>query len=277
MKQQMLMATLATGLTFAAQADVKIASTTSTQNSGLYDYLIPLIEADIGEKINVIAVGTGQALKLGKNGDVDLLIVHAPAKEKAFVKEGYGISRQPFMYNQFVVVGPKNDPAKVSQSKTATDALTAISQAGKKQTAQFISRGDNSGTHFKEKNLWKQANIQPKGEWYRESGSGMGATLNIAAASDAYTLSDSSTWLKFANKQNLKTLFSGDPTLFNQYSVILLPKQKYPHIKFKQSKAIAEWLISDKGQKAINVYQIKGQQAFTGNAKKFNNQESASQ
>ncbi len=261
-----LLSTVALLLPIIAHANIKIASTTSTQNSGLYDYLIPLIEADIGEKISVIAVGTGQALKLGENGDADLLIVHAPAKEKAFIRAGHGISRQPFMYNQFVIVGPNNDPAAVKKSKTATEALMAISTAGKKNAIQFISRGDNSGTHFKEKNLWQKAGITPQGKWYRESGSGMGATLNIAAASDSYTLSDSSTWLKFANKQNLTTLFAGDPVLFNQYSVILLPKEKHPHIKSTQAKAIAKWLISEKGQKAINAYQIKGQQAFTANA-----------
>lgn len=254
------------GLSFIAQADVKLASTTSTQNSGLYDYLIPLIEADIGDKINVIAVGTGQALKLGENGDADLLVVHAPAKEKAFVDAGHGIDRQPFMYNQFVIVGPDADPAKVKSAKTAVQALTNIDRAGKAGKAQFVSRGDSSGTHFKEQALWKAANLPHVGKWYLESGSGMGATLNIAAASDAYTLSDSSTWLKFANKQQLTTVFSGDPTLFNQYSVILIPKEKHPHVQFDKAKAIAAWLVSEKGQKAIDAYQINGEQAFTANA-----------
>lgn len=248
-------------------ADVKLASTTSTQNSGLYRYLVPLIEADIGESIKVIAVGTGQALKLGENGDADLLIVHAPAKEKAFVAAGHGIDRQPFMYNQFVIVGSQNDPAAVAQASSVTAALAAIEQAGKQRQTQFISRGDNSGTHFKEAALWQAANLTPNGSWYRESGSGMGATLNIAAAADAYTLSDSSTWLKFANKQNLTTLYADDPVLFNQYSVILIPPDKHPHVKADKARAIAAWLLSEKGQNAINAYQIQGQQAFTANAK----------
>lgn len=250
-----------------AYADVKLASTTSTQNSGLYDYLIPLIEADINETIKVIAVGTGQALKLGENGDADLLIVHAPKKEKAFVAAGHGMDRQPFMYNQFVIVGSQNDPANVRQTTSATAAFAAIEKAGEQQQTQFVSRGDNSGTHFKEKMLWQAANLSPNGSWYRESGSGMGATLNIAAAADAYTLSDSSTWLKFANKQNLVTVFSDDPMLFNQYSVILIPQSKHSHIKAEQAQKIADWLISEKGQAAINAYQIQGQQAFTANAK----------
>lgn len=259
-------ATVLMGLQSDAVADVKLASTTSTQNSGLYDYLIPLMEADIGDTINVIAVGTGQALKLGENGDADLLVVHAPDKEKAFVAAGHGTARQPFMYNQFVVIGPESDPAGVKTTTSAIEALTAIQRAGQSGTVKFVSRGDNSGTHFKEKQLWQQAKIQPGGKWYRESGSGMGATLNIAAASDAYTLSDSSTWLKFANKQHLQNLFSGDRVLFNQYSVILIPKEKYPHIQYQKAKAIADWLVSDKGQKAINAYQINGKQAFTANA-----------
>lgn len=250
----------------AAQADVKLASTTSTQNSGLYDHLIPLIEADIGEEINVIAVGTGQALKLGENGDADLLIVHAPAKEKVFVANGYGVSRLPFMYNEFVLVGPNTDPAEVKSAQTAVDAVAAIAAAGKTNRVRFVSRGDESGTHFKEKSLWKSAGIAPQGSWYLSTGSGMGATLNVAAASDAYTLSDSSTWLKFGNKQQLATVFSGDAVLFNQYSIILLPKDKHPHLNHQAAQKIADWLTSEKGQQAINTYHINGQQAFTANA-----------
>lgn len=256
--------TLAFGL---AQADVKLASTTSTQNSGLYSYLIPLIEADIDEEINVIAVGTGQALKLGENGDADLLIVHAPALETAFVNSGKGVSRQPFMYNQFIVIGPESDPAGTKTAKTAVEALRKIADTGKQGKTQFASRGDNSGTHNQERTLWHAADITPQGKWYLSTGSGMGATLNIAAASDSYTLSDSSTWLKFGNKQQLETVFSGDPALFNQYSIILLPTDKHPHINAKAAQKIADWLVSDKGQKAINTYQINGKQAFTANAK----------
>lgn len=250
-----------------SHADVKLASTTSTQNSGLYDYLVPLMEAEIGEEIQVVAVGTGQALKLGENGDADLLIAHAPSLEKAFVADGKGISRQPFMYNQFIIVGPRNDPANVQSAKTATDALTAIAIASNSGHATFASRGDNSGTHVKENMLWQLARIKPQGRWYLSTGSGMGATLNVAAANDSYTLADSSTWLKFANKQQLEIVFSGDPMLFNQYSVILLPKDKYQHIKAQQAKKIADWLISKKGQQAINAYQINDEQAFTANAK----------
>lgn len=247
------------------KADVILASTTSTQNSGFYDYLIPILEEAVNDTIKVVAVGTGQALTIGENGDADLLIVHAPDKEIAFVEAGYGVDRQPFMYNQFVIIGPKTDPAKVNQAQTADQALNSIYQA--KQDARFVSRGDNSGTHFKEKALWQAAGIVPEGSWYRESGSGMGATLNIAAASDAYTLSDSSTWLKFANKQNLTTVFSGDPVLFNQYSVIIIPSSRHAHSKEAKAREIAQWLVSPTGQQAINSYQINGQQAFIGNAK----------
>lgn len=265
MKKWFFLSLLSLSLT-VAQADVKLASTTSTQDSGLYDYLIPLIEKDLGEKIHVVAVGTGQALKIAENGDADLLIVHAPAKEKAFVAAGHGMNRQPFMYNQFVIVGPSNDPAGIKNSETAAQALANIEAAGKAGKAEFVSRGDSSGTHFKEQGLWKTAKVSHNGEWYLESGSGMGPTLNIAAASDAYTLSDSSTWLRFNNKQNLKTLFAKDSVLFNQYSVILIPKEKHPHVKLEQAKTIAAWLVSEKGQKAINAFKINGEQAFTANA-----------
>lgn len=251
------------------QADIKLASTTSTQDSGLYDYLIPLIEKDIGENINVIAVGTGQALKIAENGDADLLIVHAPAKEKAFVAAGHGFDRQSFMYNQFIIIGPSNDPAGIKDNETAAQALTNIEAAGKAGKAEFVSRGDSSGTHFKEQRLWEFAKLKHDGKWYLESGSGMGPTLNIAAASNAYTLSDSSTWLRFNNKQDLVMLFSCDPILFNQYSVILIPKEKHPHVKLEQAKAISAWLLSEKGQNAINAFKINGEQAFTANAHKL--------
>lgn len=246
-------------------ADVKLASTTSTLNSGLYDYLLPLMEADTGESISVIAVGTGQALKLGENGDADLLIVHAPSLEKAFIAAGHGKSRQPFMYNEFVVVGPKTDPAGAKSAATAAEALAAIAAAGQNDNAQFISRGDNSGTHVKERMLWKSLAMSPQGRWYLSTGSGMGATLNIAAANDAYALTDSSTWLSFGNKQNLAMLVDGDPALFNQYSVILLPKDRHPHLQADAAQRIANWLISDKGQQAINAFRINGKQAFTAN------------
>ncbi len=264
--KKLLLAVIIGGFATVNYADVKLASTTSTQNSGLYDYLIPLIEADIGDEIKVIAVGTGQALKLGENGDADLLVVHAPDKEKAFVEAGFGIDRQPFMYNEFVVVGPASDPAKVKTAETAVAAFTDIARAGIAGKAKFASRGDNSGTHFKEQGLWKAANLKPEGEWYLSTGSGMGATLNTAVGMNAYTLSDSSTWLKFANKQNLVSVFSGDPVLFNQYSVILIPKKRHPHVNLEKAQAIAKWLLSKKGQQAINAYQINGQQAFTANA-----------
>lgn len=244
------------------QADVKVASTTSTQNSGFYDYALPILQEKIGEEIQVIAVGTGRALNLGENGDVDLVIVHAPAKEKEFVAAGHGEDRRPFMYNQFVIVGPESDPAGVKTAKTAAEALSKIAES----QAKFASRGDNSGTHFKEQALWKAANITPEGDWYMETGSGMGATLNTAASTDAYSLSDSSTWLKFNNKQNLVTLFKGDPVLYNQYSVMLVPKSKYPHVNDAGAKKIADWLVSEEGQAAINAYQINGEQAFTANA-----------
>lgn len=261
-----LLLTLVT--TTSVKAELILASTTSTQNSGFYDYLIPVLEKAVNDTIKVVAVGTGQALKIGENGDADLLIVHAPEKEQAFVEAGYGVERQPFMYNEFVIVGPKTDPAQLSQAQTANQAFNQLYQAAAtaQHPVQFISRGDNSGTHFKEKALWQAAGLVPDGRWYRESGSGMGATLNIAAATDAYTLSDSSTWLKFANKQNLTVIFSGDSVLFNQYSVIIIPSTRHPHSNEVKAREVAKWLVSPVGQQAINAYQINGQQAFTANA-----------
>ncbi|MPV85393.1 hypothetical protein GCU85_01420 [Cardiobacteriales bacterium ML27] len=249
-----------------AKADVTIASTTSTQNSGLYDYLIPILEKEIGESIKVVAVGTGQALKLGENGDADLLIVHAPKKEIEFVSAGHGVDRRPFMYNEFFIVGPSENPAGLAVGQDVKTAFAAIEAAGQAGELTFASRGDDSGTHFREMMIWDAAAIAPQGDWYLQTGSGMGATLNIAAGKNAHTLTDSSTWLNFANKQNLVKLFAGNPILFNQYSVIRIPKEKYPHVNDDKAKQIADWLVSETGQSAINAYHIKGEQAFTANA-----------
>ncbi len=248
-------------------ADIKIASTTSTENSGLFEYIIPIIEKNVNDKVKVIAVGTGQALNLGENGDVDLLIVHAPNKEKTFIKEGFGQDRKEFMYNKFIIIGPKDDQAKVKGVTSAVKALSNIAKSGQKKESKFISRGDSSGTHFKELELWQNSSLSPVGDWYLQTGSGMGATLNIAASTDAYTLADSSTWLKFNNKQNLQELFSDDKALFNQYSVILIPKTRFKDINYQGAKKVSDWLVSDEGQKIINSYKINNQQAFIANAK----------
>ncbi|MBS9778309.1 MAG: substrate-binding domain-containing protein [Gammaproteobacteria bacterium] len=250
----------------SVRAEVILASTTSAQNSGLYDYLIPLIEEHIHDSVKVIAVGTGQALRLGENGDADILIVHAPEKEKEFISLGFGMNRQQFMYNNFLIVGSADDPARVQSSQTAREAFDRIQTVGKEKKTNFVSRGDDSGTHVKELSLWKNSPANSDGSWYLESGSGMGATLNIAIANEAYTLSDSSTWLSYKNKQNSVSLFAGDPVLFNQYSVILIPPKRHPHVNAKKAQAIADWLTSKEGQQAINSFTINGEQAFFANA-----------
>ena len=213
-------------------------------------------------KVRVVAQGTGQALETGARGDADVVFVHAKAAEEAFVEAGYGVKRQEVMYNDFVLVGPGDDPAGIRGGSDAVAALQKIAQAG----AIFASRGDDSGTHKAELALWKQARIEPSGGWYRELGSGMGATLNTSAEMPAYTLTDRATWLAFQNKGTLQILVEGDPRLFNQYGAILVNPQKYPHVKAEQGQAFIDWLISPDGQQAIADYKIDGQQLFFPNA-----------
>ena len=244
---------------------ITLASTTSTDNSGLFNHILPMFEAAKGISVRVVAVGTGQAIRLAERGDADVLLVHHRPSEEDFVAKGYGIKRYDLMFNDFVVVGPAEDPAEISATAKATEAFTSISDRRK----VFASRGDNSGTHKVELSLWQKIHVdvfKERGSWYREVGAGMGATLNIAAGMNAYTLVDRATWMSFKNKGAHKILFQGDPVLFNQYGVIAVSPSRHPHIKAGLADQFIGWLISDKGQRAISSFTIAGQPVFTPNA-----------
>tara|TARA_B100001287_G_C22622222_1_gene500696 strand:+ start:427 stop:1257 length:831 start_codon:yes stop_codon:yes gene_type:complete len=243
-----------------------LQSSTSTKNSGFYDYILPMIEEDTGIKVNVVAVGTGQAIKNAERCDGDVLLVHAKAAEKKFVNDGYGVKRFDLMFNDFIIVGPSGDPANVTGSTDASAALKSIAS----RQIPFASRGDNSGTHKAEKKLWKRAGIDPSeasGIWYLETGSGMGSTLNIAVGKGAYVLSDRATWIKFANKQDFKIHVQGDERLFNQYGIILINPTKCPDVNFKTGQTVVRWFLSDRGQSAIASYTFGGNRLFFPNAK----------
>ncbi len=249
-----------------AQAQEKyiiVASTTSTEQSGLFDHLLPLFTEKTGIEVRVVAQGTGQALKTAENGDADVVFVHDPAAEQVFVDAGWGVGRKPVMYNDFVLVGPAADPAGVEGTRDILAALAKIAAA----QAPFASRGDESGTHKAERRLWSKAGNDPSGEWYRETGSGMGPTLNTAAGMGAYVLTDRATWLNFGNRGDLKILVEGDKRLFNQYGVILVNPARHPHVKAAEGQAFIDWLVSDEGQAAIASYKIGGEQLFFPNAK----------
>ncbi len=247
----------------AGETTLTLASTTSTQNSGLYEHILPMFEAETGIHVNVIAVGTGQALRIARNGDADVLIVHHRPSEEAFVAEGYGVKRFDLMYNDFVIIGPKSDPAGIRSQGSVEGAFRQIAAA----KALFVSRGDDSGTHKKEREIWKSAGIEPQGDWYREIGSGMGAALNMVAVTDGYTLSDRGTWLSFGNKQNLDLLFSGVAGLRNPYSVVVVNDKKFPHVKTEAANTFVDWLLSDHGQEAIGAFRVQNQQLFCPYAK----------
>jgi len=249
-----------------AERFITMASTTSTQNSGLLDIILPQFTARTGITVHVVAVGTGQALRIARNGDADILLVHHRPSEDAFVAAGDGIERRDVMYNDFVIVGPAADPAQITGQPTALTALKAIANS----QSLFASRADDSGTDKKEHELWAAAGITPKGAWYLETGSGMGATLNLAAAKDAYVLTDRGTWITFGNKQNLILLLGGDPNLFNPYGVILVNPAKHPSVKTADAKALSDWLVSDEGQSAISAFRINGFEAFCPNAQNLN-------
>jgi tungstate transport system substrate-binding protein len=254
------------GPALAADPFITVASTTSTENSGLFKDLLPRFTAKTGIEVRVVAVGTGQAIKLAENGDADVLFVHHQPSEEKFVADGFGVKRFQVMYNDYVIVGPKSDPAKVKGMKDAAGALTKIAGA----QAPFASRGDDSGTHKQELSLWKETGVnvkQASGGWYRETGSGMGATLNTASGMNAYALTDRSTWLQFGNKGDLEILVEGDPKLFNQYGIILVNPKKHPHVKAVEGQQFVDWVISKEGQQAIADYRIGGAQAFFPNAK----------
>ncbi|HEY7382476.1 MAG TPA: extracellular solute-binding protein [Beijerinckiaceae bacterium] len=248
-----------------AQKFITVASTTSTEQSGLFKHLLPIFEKKTGIEVRVVALGTGQSLDMGKRGDADVVFVHARSLEEKFIAEGFGVKRFPVMYNDFVLVGPKSDPAKVAGGKDITAALKKI----KASSAPFVSRGDRSGTHNAELRLWKQAGIDiatEKGTWYRDTGSGMGPTLNTAAGMNAYALADRGTWLSFRNRGDLVVSVEGDKRLFNQYGVILVNPAKHPHVKKDMGQAFIDWLVSPEGQQAIADYKIGGQQLFFPNA-----------
>ena len=251
----------------AQQTYITVASTTSTEQSGLFKHLLPLFEKKTGIQVRVVALGTGQALEMGRRGDADVVFVHARPLEEKFLAEGFGIRRYDVMYNDFVLIGPRVDPAKVTGRKDAADAFRRIKAA----QAPFVSRGDNSGTHFAEIEVWKAAGIEiakDKGTWYRDTGQGMGPALNSAAAMNAYILADRGTWLSFKNRADLTIVLEGDARLFNQYGVMLVNPAKHPSVKAAAGQAFVDWILSPEGQKAIAAYKIGGQQLFFPNAKK---------
>ncbi|MBR1213658.1 extracellular solute-binding protein [Bradyrhizobium sp. JYMT SZCCT0180] len=253
------------GSAFAQDKSILVASTTSTQDSGLFGHLLPMFKAKTGIDVKVVAQGTGQAIDTGRRGDADVLFVHAKAAEEKFLSEGFGVKRYPVMYNDFVLVGPKSDPAGIKGSKDIVAAFKALKEKG----IDFISRGDKSGTHQAELNLWKVAGIDiatDKGPWYKEIGQGMGAALNTAAASNAYVLTDRATWLSFKNKGDLVIEVEGDKRLFNQYGVMLVNPAKHPNVKKEFGQQFIDWLVSTEGQKAIADFKINGEQLFYPNA-----------
>ncbi len=258
-------ASLAAQLAVSAGAQddyITVASTTSTEQSGLFGHILPIFEEATGIEVRVIAQGTGQALETGRRGDADVVFVHAEPAEIQFVEEGYGVERFPVMYNDFIIVGPADDPAGLSGGRNAVAAFSAIAES----EAAFASRGDDSGTHQAEQAIWAEAGIEPEGAWYREVGSGMGPTLNTAAEMPAYTLADRGTWISFENRRDLEIVVEGDDRLFNQYGVILVNPERHDHVKAEAGQAFIDWLISAEGQQAIGSYELRGEQLFFPNA-----------
>ncbi len=247
-----------------AQDDaILVQSTTSTDNSGFYDYILPIFTGETGIKVNVVAVGTGQAIRNAANGDADVLLVHAKPDEEKFVADGFGVERKDLMYNDFVLIGPSSDPAGLAEADGLEDALKRLAVGA----APFVSRGDDSGTNKAELALWSRIGAAPAGqEWYRETGSGMGATIRIAVELGGYTLSDRATWAAYADKGESKILFEGDPALFNQYGIILVNPEKYPHVKVEAGQTFIDWLTGEHGQQLIADFKIDGQQLFYPNA-----------
>ena len=248
-----------------AQTPITVASTTATEQSGLFHHLLPAFEKKTGIQVKVVAVGTGQALDIGRRGDADVVFVHDAKAEEKFMAEGYGVGRHEVMYNDFVLIGPKSDPAKIGGGKDILEALRRISAAG----APFASRADRSGTHAAELRYWEAAGVDlspAKGKWYKETGSGMGPTLNTAAGLNAYALTDRGTWLSFKNRGELAILVEGDSRLFNQYGVMLVNPQKHPHVKKEAGQKFVDWLVSAEGQSAFASYRIDGEQLFFPNA-----------
>jgi len=248
-----------------AQADtMRLAVTTSFHNSGLSDVLLPVIAQDTGIEVQLLVVGTGQALRLGEAGDVDAILVHSRAAEDAFIERGFAPYRREIMYNDFVLIGPQEDPAKIQDAEQAVEALQQIAES----KSTFVSRGDDSGTHKKELSLWRAASLDPDalGSWYKAVGSGMGASLNTASGFNAYILADRASWLNFGNKAGLALLFAGDPALFNQYAYLPISPARHPHVKADTAQALEAWLVGPQAQALIDGYHIGGEAFFTFNA-----------
>jgi len=249
---------LITCVVYAEPVHLKLATTTSTENSGLLDKLLPPFEEKFNIKVDVIAVGTGKAITLGENGDVDILFIHAREAEDRFIQDGYGVNRRDIMYNDFIILGPSVDPAKIKQEKSVVSAFTKIS----KQKSFFVSRGDDSGTDKKEKSLWQIANITPRGSWYMEIGQGMGASLQVADEKQAYVLCDRGTYIAYKDKIELIIIYEGDSLLFNPYSIIAVNPDRYPHVKYMEAMQLIAWVTSVEGQNIIREYKIDGEILF---------------
>ncbi len=247
---------------FGRPGTVRLATTTSTENSGLLNDLLPRFKAATGYQVHVIAVGTGKALRMGRDGDVDVVLVHAPAAEQRFVDEGYGEQRLPVMFNDFVFVGPPADPAGLRQATCASDALKRIAQTN----SIFVSRGDDSGTHKKELTIWSEANVKPEGAWYREAGQGMGKVLQMADELDAYTLTDRGTWLAYRDKSRLRVAYQGHEELHNPYAIIAVSAARYPDLNHQGAVALIGWIRGPEGQHAVAAYRKSGEQLFTPSA-----------
>ena len=247
-----------------ANSMLRLATTTSTANSGLMDYLLPEFKKDTRVEVQVIAVGTGKALRLGREGDVDVVLVHARNAEQAFIDGGFGVERFDVMYNDFVLIGPPDDPAQISSSHTTIEALKKINQT----KSDFISRGDDSGTHKKELSLWQTSGYSPQGDWYKSVGQGMGKVIQIANEMGAYTMTDRGTWLAYQAKSNLALLYQGDPPLFNPYGIIAVNPKRHPHVNHGGAEILINWLTSVKGQRLIGDFKVKGERLFIPNARK---------
>ncbi len=245
---------------------IRMATTTSTENSGLLSYLLPEFKKDTGYEVHVIAVGTGKALRLGRDGDVDVVLVHAPGAEKDFVDHKYGVKRFPVMYNDFVIIGSPSDPADLKNSKSINDAFKRI----KNTKSLFVSRGDDSGTHKKEKKIWQAVKVDPKGDWYREAGQGMGKVIQMANELEAYTLTDRGTWLSYQDKVQMKIVYEGDKLLFNPYGIIAVNPERYSDLNNKGAETLIEWITSKHGQELIGRYKKFNQVLFTPNANTSN-------
>jgi tungstate transport system substrate-binding protein len=256
-------------LSFSAAASnsssslLRLATTTSTDNSGLLDYLLPEFKKDTSFEVQTIAVGTGKALRLGRDGDVDVVLVHARDAEQAFIDTGFGVERFDVMYNDFVLIGPPNDPAQISDSGSVIEVLKKISD----KQSDFISRGDDSGTHMKELSLWQSVNYSPQGDWYKSVGQGMGKVIQIANELGAYTMTDRGTWLAYQSKANLALLYQGDPPLFNPYGIIAVNPDKHKHVNHAGAESLISWLTSTKGQRLIGEFKVQGEQLFIPNAR----------